>query len=90
MEKNKNHFIYEKGKLVRHIYQKYTLTKIKKQYIGCLLVVQWVKDMALPQLWCRSQLRHGFDPWPRNFHIMGVSKTNKQTNKKQKTKQYTD
>ena len=28
---------------------------------------QWVKDLALLQLWCRSQLQLGLDPWPGNF-----------------------
>ena len=28
-----------------------------------------VKDPALPQLWCRSQLWLGFHPWPRNSHM---------------------
>ena len=34
---------------------------------------QWVKDLALPQLPCRLQLRLRFDPWPENFHIPWVS-----------------
>ena len=33
---------------------------------------QWVKDLALPQLWRRFQLYLGFDPWPGNFHILWV------------------
>ena len=32
-------------------------------------MVQRVKDVALPQLWCRSYLQLGFDPWPRNAHM---------------------
>ena len=36
--------------------------------------VQQVKNLVLPQLWCRSQLQPGFDPWPRNFHIVWVWK----------------
>ena len=32
----------------------------------------WVKDLALPQLWCRWQWWLRFDPWPRNFHIPQV------------------
>ena len=32
-------------------------------------MVQCVKDPALPQLWCRSQLQLRFDPWPGNFHM---------------------
>ena len=30
-------------------------------------LAQWVKHPALPQLWCRLQLRHRFDPWPGIF-----------------------
>ena len=43
------------------------------QFLGCCLgacsipgPVQWVKDLALPQLWL------GFDPWPGNLHILPV------------------
>ena len=31
-----------------------------------------LKDLAWPQLWCRSQLQLGFDPWLRNFHVLQV------------------
>ena len=34
--------------------------------------VQQVKDLALPQLWCRSQIRLRFDPWPGNVHMLWV------------------
>ena len=30
-----------------------------------------LKDLALPQLWCRSQLQLGSDPWPRNSICLG-------------------
>ena len=33
---------------------------------------QWVKDPALLQLWCRSQVWLAFDPWPGNFHMPRV------------------
>ena len=33
---------------------------------------QWVKDLALLQLWHRLQLWPRFDPWPRNFHMTQV------------------
>ena len=33
---------------------------------------QWVKDLALPQLWRRSQMWLRFNPWPRNFHMPRV------------------
>ena len=33
---------------------------------GSTPVAQWVKDLALPQLWC------GFNPWPGNFHVLRV------------------
>ena len=32
-------------------------------------LARWVKDPALPQLWCRLQLWLGFSPWPGNFHM---------------------
>lgn len=38
-------------------------------------ILAWLntfKDMVLPQLWCRLQLRLGLSPWPRNFHILRV------------------
>ena len=31
-----------------------------------------LKDLALPQLWCRLQLWLGFSLWPRNFHMPWV------------------
>ena len=36
------------------------------------LVVQQVKDLALSLQWLWSLLWHGFDPWPRNFHMPQV------------------
>lgn len=46
-------------------------------------LAQWVKDMALPQLWHRSQLWIRFDPWLRNFqYATGAAKNEKN---KQKT-----
>ena len=32
----------------------------------------WVKDPTLLQLWNRSQLRLGSDPWPGNFYVLQV------------------
>ena len=47
---------------------------------GCSHVVQQVKNPSLPQLWLRSKLQCGFDPWLRNFHMLQLQpKTNKQT-----------
>ena len=34
--------------------------------------VPTVADPALQQLWHRSQLQFGFDPWPGNFHMLRV------------------
>ena len=42
---------------------------IKGMISGVLTVAQQFKDPALLQLWHRSQLWLGFDPWPRNFHM---------------------
>ena len=42
--------------------------------------LQWVKDLALLQLWHRSKLQLRFIHWPRNFHMLWVQlKTSKQT-----------
>ena len=39
-------------------------------------VVQWVKDLAWPWLWCLfAGLR--FDPWPRNFYMPHVQSKKK-------------
>ena len=37
---------------------------------GSSLVVQQLKDLALPELWHRLQLCHGFVPWLGNFHML--------------------
>ena len=39
-------------------------------------MAQWVKDPPLSLLWLGVLLRHWFDPWPRNFHVMAVVKKN--------------
>ena len=33
-------------------------------------MAQWVKDL----LWLRSPLYCGFDPWPRNFHMLNAAR----------------
>ena len=33
-------------------------------------VAQWVKDLSLSLQWLGLPLWCGFDPWPRNFHIL--------------------
>lgn len=36
---------------------------------------QWVRDLALPQLWCRSQLRHKFGSWSGELpHASGLAR----------------
>ena len=45
-------------------------------------LVQWVKDLVLLQLWRRSQLGLGFDPWPGNFHMLQVWPGKKKKKKK--------
>ena len=32
-------------------------------------MAQQVKDLALSLQWLESLVWHGFDPWPRNFHM---------------------
>ena len=42
---------------------------------GVPTVAQWVKDLMLPQLWCRSQLWLRFNPLSREFpYAAGVAK----------------
>ena len=45
---------------------------IDKAGIGSCLVLQQVKDPVLSPQWLRSQLWHGFDPWPGNVHMPQV------------------
>ena len=49
---------------------------------ACLVLcpAQWVRDLTSTQLWCRSQLWLGSDPWPpRNSICCGMAKKQKQT-----------
>ena len=48
------------------------LTIVLKMFRGSSLVVQQVKDLALKLLW------HGFDPQPRNFHMLHADVAKKQ------------
>ena len=53
-----------------------------KTETGSAPVVQRVKDLVLPQLWC------GFNSWPGNFHMIQKEKkkqTNKQTERDSQT-----
>ena len=49
--------------------RKFYITKVNQ---GVPNVAQLVKDSVLLQLWSRSQLALGFDPWPGNFHMPQV------------------
>ena len=44
---------------------------------GVLSVVQWVKDLALLHLWCRSQFQLGFDSWELQYAVNVAKKKNK-------------
>ena len=48
--------------------------------------VQWLKDLALPRLWHRSELQLGFDPWPRNLHMPQVCPKKKKRGRRSKRK----
>ena len=48
---------------------------------GVPATVQWSKDLALPQLWCRAQLWLGFDPCPRNFNTLQLQPKKKKKKK---------
>ena len=45
---------------------------------------QWVKDLTLSQLWHRSQLQLGLDPWPGNLCMPQVCKNGEGGRKKHK------
>ena len=47
--------------------------------------VQWVKDLSLLQLWHRLQLGLGFNPRPKNFHMLWGQPKRKKKNQKGKT-----
>ena len=47
---------------------------------------QWVNNLALPQLWLRSQLRLRYDPWPRN----SISSRAAKMEEKKKSKKASD
>ena len=40
-------------------------------------LVQWIKDLALPQLWHRLQVQLRSDPWPGNSIFHGAAKKKK-------------
>ena len=40
-----------------------------------------LKDPALPQLWHRLPLQLGFNPWPRNLHMLWVQPFKKKKKK---------
>ena len=45
--------------------------------LGVPTVTQWVKDLALLQLWHRLQLQLGFHLWTGNLHMPRVPKKKK-------------
>ena len=45
---------------------------------------QWVKDLALLQLWCRSQLWLRIHPWPGNFQMLQEWQKKKKKKKKKR------
>ena len=51
---------------------KLLLYLLLKCHLRSSLVALQVKDLALSLLWLRLLLWHGFDPWPRNFHMPWV------------------
>ena len=57
---------------LRSTFMVFNVHSLKMRKAGIPTVAQQVKDLAVPQLWHRSQLRIRFDPWPRNFHMSWV------------------
>ena len=56
---------------------------------GSSLVAQGVKDPVLSLQQLGSLLRHRFDPWPRNFHMLRVQPT-KTKNPRTPLKEYNE
>ena len=50
--------------------------------VGVPAGAQWLKDLALPQLWSRLKLQVGFSPWPGNFHMPLMRQKRKKKKKK--------
>ena len=47
-------------------------SRFKIFFLGSSLMAQRVKDLALALQRLRLLLWYGFDPWPRNFHMLWV------------------
>ena len=45
-------------------------------------LAHWVKDLVLPQLWLRSRLCLGSDPWPGSSMCLWAAKNEKKKRKK--------
>ena len=94
----KNHHSYYKQVVIYYGFQCYRILVCvstlcwlcgKKLTFGAPAAVQWVKDSALPQLCCGSQLWLRFDPSPRNFHMIQVwSKKDTKRRKKNESRSY--
>ena len=58
----------------------------KKEGVLGFPVVQQVKDLALSLFWLRSLLWCGFNPGPRNLHVLWAwpKKKKKKTNKRRR------
>ena len=59
------------------------VVSLQHQNAGRLIpsLAQWVKDLALPQLWRRSELWLRSDPWPGNCICLRVAKKEKKKRK---------
>ena len=75
------HWVITKGGFDKNRFTNTRKPQSKADTLGSSLVVQWVKDLVLPQLWHRLQLQHGFDPQPRNFHVPQYSQKKKKKKK---------
>ena len=74
-----------KATLPRHSHGA-TCKDITTGWLGCSLVVQWVKDLTLSLQWLESLLWRRFDPWLRNFYVPQMWQKNKAKNKNQSNK----
>ena len=49
-------------------------------------MAQWLKALALSLLWLGLLLWHGFDLWPRSFHMLQGQQKNKTKTKNNNNK----
>ena len=84
MDRFEGYFIEGRDSQLIAVWARRSLERgVKNDIRGVPTVGQWVKDLELLQLWCRSQLQAGFNPWPRELpYASGAAEKEKKKKKK--------